>query len=268
MIKKEINENGLVADLFTDASLHPRKAIVMLGGSEGGKSWSRIKRPIEILVQQGYAVLSLAYFKAQDLPSSLEEIPIEYFERAFTWLSAQRGIVPNEVAILGGSKGAEAALLLGSLYPQVKAVVAISPSCVVWQGIPKQRFELGKHGSSSWSYQGESLPYLPYPSSIKKMDILSLRLREVHEEALKNTDRVQEAAIRVENTQGAIMLLSGNRDRLWPATLMSENLVNRLAAKSFIYHYEHIDFNSGHNGIVMSKNCWRKIFDFLKNHYA
>lgn len=117
MIQKEINENGLVADLFTDASLHPRKAIGMLGGSEGGKSWSRIKRPNEILVQQGYAVLSLAYFKAQDLPISLEEIPIEYFERAFTWLSAQRGLVPNEVALLGGPKGAEAALLLGSLYP-------------------------------------------------------------------------------------------------------------------------------------------------------
>ena len=268
MIKKELNENGLIADLFTDASPQPRKAIVMLGGSEGGKSWSRIKRPIEILVQQGYAVLSLAYFKAQNLPSSLEDIPIEYFEKAFAWLSAQRGIIPNEVAILGGSKGAEAALLLGSLYPQVKAVVALSPSCVVWHGIPKKRFELGKHGSSSWSYLGESLPYLPYPSSMKKMDILLLRLRKVHEEALQNSDRVKEAAIRVENIQGAIMLISGNRDRLWPATHMSEKIMSRLAANKFIYHYEHIDYNTGHNGIIMNKNCWRKIFDFFKKHYA
>jgi len=43
MIKKEITENGLIADLFTDDSTQPEKTIVMLGGSEGGKSWSRKK---------------------------------------------------------------------------------------------------------------------------------------------------------------------------------------------------------------------------------
>ena len=268
MIKKEVNENGLIADLFTDTSSQPRKVIIMLGGSEGGKSWSRIKRPIKFLIQQGYSVLSLAYFKAPDLPNSLEEIPIEYFEKAFTWLSAQRGIIPNEVAILGASKGAEAALLLGSMVPQVKVVVAFSPSCVVWQGIPKKRFELGKGIRSSWSNNGESLPFLPYPPSIKRRDILLLRLRSVHEEALQNTVRVREATIRVENIQGAIMLISGNRDHLWPATNMSEKIVSRLAANKFIYHYEHNEYNTGHNGILMNKNCWRNISDFLKKYYG
>ena len=107
---QEVTENGLIADLFTDASGQPRKAIIMLGGSEGGKSWSRIKRPITYLVQKGYSVLSLAYFKEKGLPNSLEEIPLEYFEKAFNWLSAQKEIVTNEYIILGGSKGAEASL--------------------------------------------------------------------------------------------------------------------------------------------------------------
>ncbi len=132
MIKQEINENGLVADLFTDASIQPSKAIIMLGGSEGGKSWSRIKRPIALLIQRGYSVLSLAYFKSECLPNTLEEIPLEYFKKAFDWLSTHPGIVPDEYAILGGSKGSEAALLLGIRNHQVKAVVAFSPSSVVW----------------------------------------------------------------------------------------------------------------------------------------
>jgi hypothetical protein len=83
MIKQEVTDNGLIADLFTGDTAQPRKAIIMLGGSEGGKSWCRIKRPIELLVQKGYSVLSLAYFKAPGLPNSLEEIPLEYFEKAF-----------------------------------------------------------------------------------------------------------------------------------------------------------------------------------------
>jgi len=268
MIKKEVTENGLVADLFTDVSIQPRKAIIMLGGSEGGKSWSRIKRPIELLVQRGFSVLSLAYFRSDNLPSSLEEIPLEYFEKVFDWLSTQTEIVPDEYAILGGSKGAEAALLLGSRYPQVKAVVAFSPSSVVWQGIPSKRFEIGKDAKSSWSYQGESLPFLPYPSSIKKWDLILLRLRKMHDAALRNTVRVKEATIQVESIQGAILLISGERDRLWPASSMSVQIMSRLKAKRFENHYEHVVFNTGHNGIVMNKDSWRKIFDFLKEYYA
>lgn len=268
MIKEEVNENGLVADFFTDSSAQPRKAIIMLGGSEGGKSWSRIRRPIELLVQRGYSVLSLAYFKSKGLPSSLQEIPLEYFEKAFDWLSTQAGLVPNEYVILGGSKGSEAALLLGSRHSQVKAVIAFSPSSVVWQGIPSKRFEIGEDVKSSWSISGEGLPFLPYPPSINKWDLLLLRLRRMHEDALLKTSRARVATIPVENIQGAILLISGERDRLWPATHMSEQIMTRLKAMEFHNHYEHIAFNSGHNGIVINKDSWRRIFDFLKEHFA
>ena len=268
MIIREVTENGLVADFFTDASVQPSKAIIMLGGSEGGKSWSRIKRPIELLVQRGYSVLSLAYFKSEGLPGSLEEIPLEYFEKALDWLSTQAGLVPNEFAILGGSKGSEAALLLSSRFPQVQAVIAFSPSSVVWQGIPSKRFEIGKDVKSSWSCNGEGLPFLPYPSSIKTWELMLLRLRKMHKEALQNTERAKEATIQVESIQGAVLLISGERDRLWPSTLMSEQIMSRLKTKGFDNHYEHIVFNSGHNGIVMNKDSWRKIFDFLKEHFA
>ena len=268
MIKKEVNESGLIADLFTDDSSRPRKAIIMLGGSEGGKSWSRIRRPIELFVEQGYSVLSLAYFKTQNLPDTLEEIPIEYFEKAIAWLSAQPNIVPREYVILGGSKGAEAGLLIGSKFLEIKAVIAFSPSSVVWQGIPRNRFELGEKNKSSWSYKGESLPFVSYPPLIRKIDLMLLRLRRAHEDALENEDGVIEATIKVENIQGPILLISGNRDRLWPSTIMGEKIVSRLRAKEYSYHYEHHSYGTGHNGIVMKKGCWRKIFNFLEEYVS
>ena len=268
MIKQETADNGLVADLFADDAPGPRRAIIMLGGSEGGKSWSRIKRPIELLVDKGYAVLSLAYFKAPGLPGSLEEIPLEYFERAFNWLSIQRGIVSDEFAILGGSKGAEAALVLGSNYPQVKAVIAFSPSCVVWQGIPAKRFELGKDVKSSWSRKGKGLPFVAYSPSVKKVNLLLLRLRKMHEKALENVTRENNAAIHVEDIRGAILLISGERDRLWPSTEMSDKIMDRLKANGFDHYHEHLSFDAGHNGIVMKKESWRKISKFLEEHYS
>jgi pimeloyl-ACP methyl ester carboxylesterase len=267
MIKREVIEDGLVADLFYDVD-QPRKVIIMLGGSEGGETWSRIRQPVGLLVQRGYTIFSLAYFKAQGLPGTLEEIPLEYFEKAFAWLSAQSGIVADKYAILGGSKGAEAALLLGSRYPQIKAIVAFSPSSVVWQGIPKGRFDLGKAVKSSWSYQGKSLPFLAYPTPISKMTLITLRLRKLHEVALQDKARVEEAAIPVENIQGSILLISGKRDLLWPATYMSEQIEKRLTAKGFEHHCEHMAVDVGHNGLIINRACWRKVFDFLQKNYT
>jgi len=268
MMKREVDENGLVADFFTESSMQPRKAILMVGGSEGGKSWSRVRTPIEILVQRGYSVLSLAYFKARGLPDTLQEIPLEYFERAFDWLSAQAGIAPDAFALLGGSKGAEAALLLGSKYPSVKAVIAFSPSSHVWQGIPGDRFALVDDVRSSWTWEGEGLPFLPYPAHIHRRDLLMMRLRKMHEEALRDEAKAQNAAIPVENIQGAIMLISGTGDRLWPAAEMGERMMTRLTVNGFKYPHEHLVLDGGHNGILMNRECWRRIFIFLEENFA
>jgi len=268
MIKQAIANDGLNADLFSARTAESKKAIIMLGGSEGGKSWSRIKKPIEILVEKGYVVLSLAYIKAQGLPKALEEIPLEYFESVFDWLSLQKGIVPNEYAIIGGSKGAEAALVLASIYPQVKAVIAFSPSSVVWQGIPSKRFEIGKDVKSSWSYKGAGLPFLAYPPSTRKMDLLFLRLRKMHEAALEDKPAAHNAAIHVEKIRGALLLISGERDGMWPATKMSQAIIERLEANGFEYNYEHLSLDTGHNGIIMKRGCWRKTFAFLEEHFA
>ena len=269
MNKFKVSENGLGADFYCEESDLPKKAIIMLGGSEGGKTWSRIRRPLSLMVQQGYALLSLAYFKAPGLPASLEQIPLEYFEKAFAWLSAQPQIVPGDYAILGASKGAEAALLLATKSPQVKAVVALTPTSVVWQGIPKKRFDIVKAPKSSWSYQGKDLPFLPYPESIKKIaNLLTLRFRAAHEEALRNVTRAKEAAIPVEDSSAAMLLISAKRDRMWPSTIMAEKITARLARKGYSAYFRHIPFDTSHNGLILKKDCWRAIFAFLKEQFV
>jgi hypothetical protein len=95
MERIEVRADGLVADLFHDGSQNPGQAIVMLGGSEGGRMWSRPKVLLKALVGRGYRVMSLAYFKEPGLPRSLEEIPLEYFETAFDWLARQPQIVAD-----------------------------------------------------------------------------------------------------------------------------------------------------------------------------
>ena len=269
-MKKRTAKDGLVADFFHDGSGQPRKAVILLGGSEGGKRWSAWPLAIVTtrLVERGYNVLSLAYFKANGLPGSLEEIPLEYFEKTFEWLAAQPEVVSNKYALIGGSKGGELSLLLGSMFANIKAVVGLLPSSVVWQGIPRSILATGKQPRSSWSYRGAGLPYLP--SSLSSRDILamlSMRMRNIMEKDLAEVVWHPEAVIPVERTEGAILLVSGKKDRIWPSTAMSNQIVNRLEEKGFQNYYQHIVFESGHSSVLWNRTCWRTVFSFLNDNF-
>ena len=274
MIKKAVDINGIVADLFHDGSGKPRKAIVLLGGSEGGKAWSSrgTKKVVSQLVCLGYTLFSLAYFKSPGLPPFLEEIPLEYFAKAFKWLVNQPEVLPDELAVIGMSRGAEAALLLGSRNPKIKAIVALSGSHVVWQGIPKLGAKPGSRLKSDWSYQGKGLPFVPYGISSWNIGtiigtLLFGKLRKIHEQALLNQSQVGAAVIPVEKIQGSILLTSGKHDKMWPSTEMSEQVMSRLAAKGFSHPYKHIAYNAGHNNYILKPACLQEIYGFLKDNY-
>ncbi len=93
--------------------------------------------PAILLASHGYPSLSLAYFKEPGLPQTLQNIPLEYFAKALRWLAAQPGVDPHRIVLLGASRGGEAALLIGSAYPDlVHGVIAASASDRVLGGLP------------------------------------------------------------------------------------------------------------------------------------
>jgi dienelactone hydrolase len=106
---------------------------------EGGKTFSSLalRSALNDLISQGYTLLSLAYFKNPGLPSYLEEIPLEYFEKAFAWLATQPEVISKDIALIGGSKGAEVALLLSGMNPASGCGGHEPQFRCVWQGITK-----------------------------------------------------------------------------------------------------------------------------------
>ncbi|HKS21697.1 MAG TPA: acyl-CoA thioester hydrolase/BAAT C-terminal domain-containing protein [Thermoanaerobaculia bacterium] len=78
-----------------------------------------------LLASHGYAALAVAYFGIAPLPDDLDRIPLETVDRAVAWLRAQPSVDPKRIAIWGGSKGAELALVAASRNPAIRAVVAV-----------------------------------------------------------------------------------------------------------------------------------------------
>ena len=147
---ESLHADGFVGEFWHSAATAARRpAILVLGGSEGGLP-SLLPA---LLASNGYPALGVAYFAEPGLPKTLSRIPLEYLARAIRWLARQPGVDPARIAVLGISRGSEAAQLLGVHYPGlVHAVIASVPSNVALCSYP------GCTGPA-WTLHGRALPY-------------------------------------------------------------------------------------------------------------
>lgn len=236
VVTQDIAEGGLVAQYIRPEGETGRlPALIVLGGSEGGTRW--VRRAGALFAAQGYAVLAISYFRAEGLPSGLELIPLETFGRGLTWLVAQPGVDRGRIGIYGLSKGSEAALLTATRHPEIRAVIAASPSHVAWPGLSNP-FVL----QSSWSENGAPVPFVPYDMSRGFTSIFA-----IFQNSLPNVAQHPNAIIPVERINGPILLVSGEADGLWPAKAMADAIAARLRANNFRHRVVNLSYpDAGH----------------------
>lgn len=214
-----VRENGLVGAFYQPPGEGKHPAVIVLTGSGGGLP--PVASHAGGLASRGYAVLALAYFNAEGLPPSLTRIRLEYFGKALSWLVAQPSVDPSRIGVLGVSRGGELALLLGSVYPKIRTVVAYVPSNVVWPGC------CGMRNAPSWTAEGQPLAFV------------RLGVRDPVER--------ERATIPVEHIKGAVLLISGRQDQVWNSSEMSEQVMARLRRNQFPYAYKHLSYDgAGH----------------------
>lgn len=251
-----IDTHGICGKLFGPSDHDVRPGIVVLGGSGGGLGWSEAMA--QKLAGEGYAALALAYFRYPSLPNTCANIPLEYFQKAFDWMAAQQDIDTRRLAIVGASRGAELVLILGSIFPVIKAVIAYSPSSVVWGAFGG----ITSVGKPAWTYQKKPLvrmhiglsPRILYEHVRMVVCLISrFPYSERHRfvAALKNESAVNRAIIPVENIKGPILLVSGEDDQIWPATLMSEMIMDRLRKHEHPFHDKHCQYKGAGHAISL-----------------
>ncbi len=190
-------------------------AVVVLGGSEGGLYFSALTA--RMLAAHGYPSLAVAYFQAPGLPSTLKDIPLEYFVKALTWLRQQPGVDSSRVLLYGISRGSEAALLLGANFPDlVNGVIALVPSDVVT--------------SSAWTLAGKPVPFTG-------------QVNQPHP-----TDNPA-AVIPVEKIKGPLFMVCGGADRVWASCPYARAIGAELDAARNGYPYTVLAYPAAGHGV-------------------
>lgn len=258
-----VDNDSIIADYFYNKFNYNKRPLLLLSGSDGGKSWSSPmdKQNRRDLVKRGYAALSIAYFGLPGLPETLERVPVEFFEDAKAWFESQRGVNSSDFAVMGASKGGELSLLLATIYPEIKSVVALVPASNVFVGI-------GPQNVSSWSYQGAEVPYasLIYNETFQKA--LETNVWEpVYSEAIADPAVAEGSAIPVEKMNASLFLLSGKQDHMWPSFDMSERIMTRLTENQYPHHYEHVTSEYAGHYVAFYPEYWALVLNYLETHY-
>lgn len=250
--------HGMVQSELFVGSTKQQTLLVGLGGSEGGNAWASDywKKQRDRFIEKGYAFLAIGYFGVKDTPKNLDRIALESVYRAIKDATKHSAVDEQCIAVMGGSKGAELALLLASYYPDIKAVVGIVPGHAVFAAITDAMT------TSSYSFNSNPLPFVPVPISATP-ELLTGNLRGAFEKMLLDREAVETAAIRVENINGAVLLISARNDEIWPSTTMSDLIMQRLEDNDFPFPYEHIAYEGGHAAPL---DHFDVVEEFLQTH--
>ena len=163
-----------------------------------------------LLACHSFATLALAYFNYDDLPKSIKNLEMEYFEEALQWLMGHPKVQPGGVGVHAICKGADIALALASLRPEISAVVAIGTA----------------HGISncSLSYRGKMLKSIPLQEERVYKDkdgaFVSKHCYDVFSD---------DVGTPVENIQGKVLLVLGEDDQCINAVAHKNKILERSA---------------------------------------
>jgi dienelactone hydrolase len=281
------------AKLYRQAGSKRRPIIVILSGAEGNDDAGRRFGPI--LAREGYAAVSLPYHspnwgsfgpppKLPELPGSVIDLRIDQLAALRDALRPMAGVDVKRFALFGGSLGAEFALIAASRYDWITSVVAYVPSDLVWEGWGLETVD-APGTRSSFSFEGKPLPFMPYKEFYEVMETgPAPSMRPPHDKGrAANPGKEAAARIPIENYKGALMVIAGDKDKMWDSYGMSRNIVatrarEGLRTEALLYPDAGHDLGGGSSelredprgGGTASANAaaradsWPKVLAFLK----
>ncbi|KAL2789728.1 acyl-coenzyme A thioesterase 1, partial [Daubentonia madagascariensis] len=211
-VRREPVRAGRVrATLFLPPEPGPFPGIVDMFGIGGGL----LEYRASLLAGKGFAVMALAFYNYEDLPKSIENLHLEYFEEAINYLRNHPQVKGPGVGLLGLSKGGELCLSMASFLKGITAAVIINGSVANVGG--------------ALHYKDETLPPVGFSRNrIKVTKDGFADIVDVLNSPLEGPD--QKSFIPVERAECTFLFLVGQDDHNWKSEFHANEASKRLQA--------------------------------------
>jgi len=195
-----VAKDKLRGELFLPPAGGPRKApVLLLGGSEGGVTVIN-QFMAALLASRGHPALALCYFNCQGRPQSLADISLDYFATAARYLRDQPQADARHLAVIGASRGSEAAQLMAQYYPDlVQDAIVYAPSRNTNGAYPTGCCGAGR---AAWTKDGKELNLIPIP---------------------------------LNSVRGTVLAVAGGDDRLWGSLSSAESIAQEHDATGHLH---------------------------------
>jgi dienelactone hydrolase len=219
-------------------SPEPAPAVMLVPGTTGPGTLSAIAA---LLASHGYVAAVFLYLGEPGMLASFKEVPVENVHAGLAKLGDLPGVDSSRLALYAVSVGTIAAAYACSVRaaPQLRALVLVAPSNVVWQA-------LGDGGSppkaSSITVAGQPVPHVRVAAEkllgqLARNAVLgklsrrprstALTLLPSYAAGLGKAKTAAAAEIPVENISCPILTIAGGSDAMWPAAEMAQALHRR-----------------------------------------
>lgn len=228
-----------------------KSPVLLLAGSGGGIFRFTAAR----LASHGHPTLAMAMFRYPGLPDSLVRYPIENVRDAASWLARRVGT--TKVAIVGVSRGSEAAALAAANFPDAFSGVVLS--------VPSHLSDAGalgpaaKPGDPAWTIHGVPTPvtdlgFLPTDPRVSEQ----AKTRPGYNASSMVTDKWRSSdfearyGIPFEKISAPILVQAAGADAVWPSWISAERIRQRLAAQGQEGQVEvQVYPDAGHNMVAI-----------------
>ena len=154
--------------------------------------------------------------------------PLERIETAIGWLKNNGN---RKIGIMGMSTAGMDSLVAASFFPDITLTFALTASDFVWQGFEQGNKDGCKEwpvpGTSTLSWKGEPLPYMPFvyehPVYWQKIEEETKGSGDIERstclfiDSEKAREHTEEEMIKVENIKGKLFLVGAEDDSFWEA---------------------------------------------------
>ncbi|XP_063804014.1 acyl-coenzyme A thioesterase 1-like [Pseudophryne corroboree] len=204
-----LREGAVRGSLFLPPGEGSFPGVIDMFGDDGGM----VEYRSSLLASRGFASLALPYFAFEDLPPTMTEFHLEYFEEAANFLSRHPKVRGPGIGVIGTGKGADLALSMITFLPQVVAAVSVSGCC--------------SNTAANLNYKDFTIPGLRY--NMSRIRISETGVFDVSEALDDPLDPVNsQSLIPIERAQGSFLFIVGENDLNWKSSVYAKAAIQRL----------------------------------------